>query len=180
MQKIINFGDAAKENLKEQNPDCSEIPDLPHRIFKTGGSGLRKTNSLFNLISQQPDIDKTYFYAKDPYETKNQLLINGRKGTGLKHFNDSKAFIEYSNDMNDIYFDVNTTQLKERKILIVFDDIIADMHSNKKLNPVVTELFIKGRKLNISLAFITHSYFAVLKHIKLISKHYFIMKIPNK
>ena len=54
------------------------------------------------------------------------------------------------------------------------------MHSNKKLNPVVTELFIKGRKLNISLAFITHSYFAVLKHIKLISKLYFIMKIPNK
>ena len=110
---MINFGDDAKENLKEQNPDCSEALDLPHRIFKTGGSGSRKTNSLFNLISQQPDIDKTYFYAKDLYETKNQLLINGRKGTGLKHFNHSNAFIQYSNDVDHIYFDVNTTQLKK-------------------------------------------------------------------
>ena len=73
----------------------------------------------------------------------------------------------------------NTTQIK-KKILIVFDDMIADMLSNKKLNPVVTELFIRGRKLNISLVFITQSYFAVPKSIRLNSMHYFIMKIPNK
>ena len=64
--------------------------------------------------------------------------------------------------------------------MIVFDDMIADMLSNKKLNPIVTELFIRGRKLNISLVFITQSYFAVPKNIRLNSTHYFIMKIPNK
>ena len=69
---------------------------------------------------------------------------------------------------------------KKRKILIVFDDMIADMLSNKKLNPIVTELFIRGRKLNISLVFITQSYFAVPKDIRLSVTHYFIIKIPNK
>ena len=69
---------------------------------------------------------------------------------------------------------------KKRKILIVFDDMIAHMLSNKKLNPIVTELFIRGRKLNISLVFITQSYFAIRKNIRLNSTHYFIMKIPNK
>ena len=69
---------------------------------------------------------------------------------------------------------------KKQKILIVFDDMIADILSNKKLNPIVTELFIRGGKLNISLSFVTQSYFDVLKHIKLNSTHYFVMKIPNK
>ena len=70
-------------------------------IIRDTGSG--KTNSLFNVINQQPDIDKIYLYAKDPYEAKYQFSINNRESTGLKHFNDSKAFIEYSNDMDDIY-----------------------------------------------------------------------------
>ena len=65
-------------------------------------------------------------------------------------------------------------------ILIVFDDMIADMLSNKKLNPVVTELFIRGRKLNISLAFIKQYYFTVPKNIRINSTHYFVMKILNK
>ena len=69
---------------------------------------------------------------------------------------------------------------KKQKILIVFDDMIADILSNKKLNPIVTELFIRGGKLNISLSFVTQSYFDVLKHIKLNSTHYLVMKIPNK
>ena len=69
---------------------------------------------------------------------------------------------------------------KKRKILIVFDDMIADMLSNKKLNPIVTELFIRGRKLNISLVFFTQSYFAVIKGIRLNSTHYFIIIISNK
>ena len=106
-----------------------------------------------------------------------QLLINKRESTGLKYLNDSKAFIEYSNDMDDIE-DYNAN--KKRKLLVVFDDMIADMLSNKKLNPIVTELFIRGRKLNISLVFITQSYFAVPKNIRLNSTHYFLMKIPNK
>ena len=69
---------------------------------------------------------------------------------------------------------------KKRKILIAFDYMIADMLSNKRLSPIVTELFIRGRKLNISLAFITQSYFAVPKDIRLNATHYFIMKGPNK
>ena len=69
---------------------------------------------------------------------------------------------------------------KKRKILIVFDDMIADMINNKKLNSVVTELFIRGTKLNIALVFITQSYFKVLKYVRLNSTHFFIMKIPSK
>ena len=134
-----------------------------------------------SLINNQPDIDKIYLYAKDPYEKKCQYLINKLEKVGLDHFKDPKAFMEYSNDMQDVYKnfeDYNSG--KKRKILIVFDDIIADMINNKKLNPVVTELFIRGRKLNISIVFITQSYFKVPKDVRLNSTHFFIMKIPNK
>ena len=83
--------------------------------------------------------------------------------------------------MNDIYKNIEDyNPNKERKILIVFDDMIADMLSNKKINPIVTELFIRDRKLNISIVFITQSYFAVPKNIRLNSTHYFIMKISSK
>ena len=90
---------------------------------------------------------------------KYQYLINKREELGLDHFNNPKTFTEYSNDMRDIYKNIEDYNLgKERKILIVFDDMIADMINNKKLNPIVTELFIRGRKLNISIVFITQSY----------------------
>ena len=99
----------------------------------------------------------------------------------LKYLNNSKVFIEYSNDMYDIHKNIEEyNPKKKQKILIVFDDMIADLLSNKKPNLVVTELFIRGRKLNISLVFITQSYFAVLKNVRLNSTHYFVMKIPNK
>ena len=99
-------------------------------------------------------------YAKDLYEPKYQFLINKRESIGLKHFNDPKAFIQCSNDMCDVYKNIDDYNPdKENKILIVFDDMIADMINNKKLNSIVTELFIRGRKLNISLVFITQSYF---------------------
>ena len=119
-------------------------------------------------------------YAKDPYKAKYQFLINKRESTGLKHFNDPKAFIEYSNDMQDVYKNIDEYNPgKKHKILIVFD-MIADMINNKKLNSIVTELFIRGRKLNVSLVFITQSYFKVPKDVRLNSTHFFIMKIPNK
>ena len=100
---MINFDDYVNENKTKHNKNWPYIPDHPYRILIIGGSGSGKTNSLFNLINQQPDIDKIYLYAKDPYEAKYQFLINKRESTGLKHFNDAKAFIEYSNDMQDVY-----------------------------------------------------------------------------
>ena len=97
------------------------------------GSGSGKVNALLNLINNQPDIDKIYLYAKDPYEAKYQFLINKRESTGLKHFNDPKAFIEYSNDMQEVYKNIEENNAdKERKILTVFDDMIPDMINNKK------------------------------------------------
>ena len=119
--------------------------------------------------------------AKDPHKAKYQFLINKREKTGLKHFNGPKAFIEYSNDIQDIYKKIDEYNTdKERKILMVFDDMIADLINNKKLNSIVTELFIRGRKLNISLVFITQLYIKVEKDVTLNSTHFFIMKIPNK
>ena len=83
--------------------------------------------------------------------------------------------------MQDAYKNIEDyNPKKNRKVLIVFDDMIADMSNNKKLNPIVTELFIRGRKLNISIVFITQSYFKVPKDVRLNSTHFFIMKIPNK
>ena len=109
------------------------------------------------------------------------MLINSRESTGLKYLNDSKAFTEYSNDMDGIYKNIEEhNPNKKQKILNVFDDMIVDMLIRKKLNPIITKLFIRGRKLYISLVFITQSYFAVPKNIRLNSTHYFVMKIPNK
>ena len=99
---------------------------------------------------------KMLLYANDPYEAKYQLLINKRKSTDIKYLNDSKDFTKYSNDMDDIYKNIEEyNPNKKQKILIAFDDMISYMLSNKKLNPIVTELFIRGRKLNSSLIFIT-------------------------
>ena len=109
-----------------------------------------------------------------------QYLINKREKVALNHFNDPKAFMEYSNDMQDVYKNIEDyNPIKKRKALIVFDDMIADMINNK-LNPIVTELFIRGRKRNISIVFITQSYFKVPKDVRLYSTHFFITKIPNK
>ena len=126
-----------------------------------------------NLINNQQDIDKVYLYAKDSYEAKYQFLINKRESTGLEHFNDPKAFTEYSNDMQDVYKNIEEYNAdKERKILIVFDDMIADMINNKKLNLIVTELFLRGRKLNMSLVFITQSHFKVPKDVRVNSTYF--------
>ena len=131
---MINFDDNANENKTEYNLKLPYIPDHPYRILIIGGSGSGKANALLNLINNQPDIDKIYLYAKDPYEAKYQFLINKRESIGLKHFNDPKAFIEYSNDMQDVYKNIDEYNPgKKRKILIVFDDAIADM-INKKRN----------------------------------------------
>ena len=120
-------------------------------------------------------------YGKDPYEAKCQYLINKREGVGLNQFKYPKAFIEYSSDMPNFYKHIDEYNInKERKILIVFDDMIAEIIKNKKLNSIVTELFIRGKKLNICLVFITQSYFKVRKDVRLNTTHTLISKIPNK
>ena len=154
----------------------SSIQNTYYRCF-----WIRKTNELLNLINNQPDIDKIYLYAKDPYKKKYQYLINKREKVGLIYFNDPKAFMEYSNDMQDVYKNIEDyNPIKKRKVSIIFYDMIADMINNNKLNPIVTESFIRGRKLNISIVFITQSYFKVPKDVRLNSTQFFIMKIPNK
>ena len=169
---MINFDDYTNENIIEHNSKWPYIPDHPYRILIIGSSGPGKTNALLNLINNQPDIDKIYLYAKDPYETKYQFLINKREKVGLDHFDDPKAFVEYSNDLQDVYKNIEDyNPIKKGKVLIVFDDMIADMINNNKLNPVVTELFIRGRKLNISIAFIAQSYFKVQKDVILNSTY---------
>ena len=100
---MINFDDYSNENKTENYLNWLYIPNQPYRILIIGGSGSGKTNTLLNLINNQPDIDKIYLYVKDPYEAKYQFLINKRESTGLKHFNDLKAFIEYSNDTQDVH-----------------------------------------------------------------------------
>ena len=178
---MINFDDYTNENIIEHDSKWPFILDHPYRIFVIGGSGSGKTNALLNLINNQPDIDKIYLYAKDPYEKQYQYLINKCEKVGLNHLNDPKAFMEYSNDMQDVYKNIEDyNPIKKRKVLIVFDDMIANMINNNKLNPIVTELFIRGRKLNISIVFIMQSYFKVPKDVRLNSTHFFIVKIPNK
>ena len=132
------------------------------------GSGSGKTNTLSNLLSWETNIDKIDLYAKDTDEAKYQWLIEKRENSGLKQFVNSKVFIEYSDDMADIYTTIKEYSPNRKcKIFIVFHDTIADILGNKELNPIVTELFIRGSKLNISLAFIIQSYFAVPKTIGL-------------
>ena len=179
---MINFDDYVSENKTKHYLNWLYIPDYPYRILIIGSSGSRKINALLNLITNQPDIDKIYLYAKDLYEAKYQFLINERKSAGLKYFNDPKAFIEYSNDIQNVYKNIDKYNAdKERKILAVFDDLTADVIYNKKLNSIVTELFIRGRKLNISsFIIITQWYFKVPKDVRLTSTHFFIMKISNK
>ena len=178
---MINFDEYTNESKVEHNSKSPYIPNHPYRILIVGGSGSGKTNALFNLINSQPDIDKKYLYAKDPYKAKYQYLINKRERVGLDHCDDPQAFMEYSNDMQDVYKNIEDyNPRKNRKVLIVFDDMIADMINNKKLNPLVTELFITGRKLNISIFFINQSNFKVPKDVRLNSTHFFIIKVPNK
>ena len=129
---------------------------------------------LLNLIKHQPpDVDKIHLHVKDPFESKYQFLINSREKVG-----NPKVFIHYSRKIDGVYGnleDYNPT--KKRR---VFDDMIADMESNKESSPIVTELFSIGRKINISLVFVSGSYFKVHKTIRLNATDYSIMKIPNK
>ena len=130
---MINFDDYANENKTQHNSKWPYIPDHSYKILITGDSGSEKKNALLDLINTEADVDKIYSYEKDPYENKYQFLLNKRKSIGSKHFNETKAFIKYSNNMQDIYKNINKyNPVKKRKILIVFDDMIADLIIKKK------------------------------------------------
>ena len=108
------------------------------------------------------------------------MLISERESTALKYLNDLKAFIEQSNDRMMVFIKILKNAIEIKNKLTAFDDMIADMFSNKTLNLIVIEFFIRERKLNISLAFITQSYFAVPKNIRLNSTHYFVIIFLNE
>ena len=130
------------------------------------GSKSGKTNALINLINEQCNIDKIYLYAKDL--RKHEILIKQRENAGIKYFNDPNAFIECSNTMDDVYENIDDyNPSRKRKILIVFDDMIADIMTNKKFHAKIGGLFERCRKLNISLVFIAQSCFTFLKDVSL-------------
>ena len=132
------------------------------------------------LIQQGNNIiEKIYLYANDLEEPKYQLLIKKRENAGIENLNDPNAFIEYSNTRDDVYNNIDDYNAK-RKVLTVFDDTIPDIMTNKKFEAVIKELFVRCGELNISLVFITQSYFSVPKEVRLNSTHYLIMKIHNR
>ena len=178
---MLNIDDYVNENKTEHNKNWPYIPDHPYRILIIGGSGSGKTNALINLINEQNDIDKIYLYARDLSEPKYEYLIKKLEEVGIKHLNNPNAFIECSNIMDDVYENIDDyNSSRRRKILIVFDGMIADIMTNKKFQAIIKELFTRCRKLNISLVFIAQSYFSIPKDVRLNSTHYLIMKIKNR
>ena len=156
----------------------------PYWMLITGPSGSGKINALLNLIQKQDNdslVEKIYLYAKYLSEPKYQFLIKKREDAGIKNIDDPSTFIEYSDTLDDVYKNIDDYNPKrKREILIVFDDVIADIMTNKEFQGTIKELFIRCRKLNISLLFITQSYFGVPKEVRLNSTHCLIMKIHTR
>ena len=159
--------------VSNKKKNSSENDDWPFRMLIIGPSGSGKTNTLLHLIDKFHPIDKIYLYAKDTDEDKYQYLINKREQAEVKNLNDPHAFMEYSSDMNDVLEDINNYNKKrDKKVLIIFDDTVR----SKKFKAIVKELFIRCRKLNISIVFITQSYFRTPKDARLNSTHYILTK----
>ena len=163
------------------NKNENKNNDWPFRILIIGPSGSGKTNVLLHLINNLHPIDKIYLYAKDLQESRYEYLINKREQAGIKNLNDPHAFMEYSDDMDDVLDNINNYHKnRDKKVLIVFDDMIADIMRNEKFKAIIKELFIRCRKLNISIVFKTQSYFRTPKDAILYSTHYILMKRGNK
>ena len=179
--KIINLDSITNKNNKEHNEKLPYIPHHPYRILIIGGSGSRKTKALINSINEKNNIDKIYLYAKNLSKPKYEFLIKKRENVGIKHLNDPNVFVECSNTMDDFYKNINDYKpIRKRKKLTVFDDMIADIMTNKKFQAMVKKLFIRCRKLNISLVYTTQSYFSVPKDVRLNLTRYFFMRINSR
>ena len=140
---MTNLDNITNKNNEKHNKKRTYIPDQPYRISIIGGSGSGKTNPLLNLIKEKKNIYKTYFLAKHLSEPKYKFLIKKLENARTKQLKNSKAFIEYSNTMNEVFENIDDCNpSKKRKILIVFDDMIADIKSNKKIQTIIKELFI--------------------------------------
>ena len=163
------------------NKNENKNNNWPFRMLIIGPSGSGKTNVLLHLINNLHPIDKIYLSAKDIHEPKCEYLMNKREQAGIKNLDDPKAFIEYSDDMDDVLDDINNyNKNRDRKVLIVFDDMIADIEYNKNFKKIIKELFYIARKINVSIVFITQSFFRALKDARLNSTHYILMKIGNE
>ena len=131
---MFNLDNFINENNKNHNRKWSFIPDHPYRMLIIEGSGSGKTSALLNSIKEQDSderIDKIYLYAKDLNEPNYQFLIKKSEDVGIKHLNNPKVFIEYSQYMDDIYDNFNDYYPNRKiKILIAFDDMIADIMTN--------------------------------------------------
>ena len=178
---MIYLDNIPNKNNKEHNEKWPYIPDHLYRTLIIGGSGSEKTNTLLNLIKAENDINKIYLHAKDLSKPKYEFLIKKHEDARIKHFNDPNVSIECSNAMDDVYENIDDyNPSRKRKILIVFDDMIADVMRNKKFQAIIKELFLRCRKLGISFVFITKSYFSAPKDVRLNSTHYLIMKVNDR
>ena len=167
--------------VSNKNTSSSEDNNWPFRMLIIEPSGSGKTNILLHLTNNLHPIDKIYLYAKDIHEPKYEYLINKREQAGIKNLNDPHAFIEYSDDMSDVLDDINNyNKNRDKKVLTVFDDMISDIEYNKNLKRIIKELFSRARKINVSIVFITQSYFRALKDARLNSTNYILMRIGNK
>ena len=128
---MVNLDSITNENNKKHNGKWLYIPDHPYKIITIGGSGWGKTNALINLINEQNDINKLYLYATDLSEPKYEYLIKIREDAGIKHLNNPNACIECSNTMDDVHENINDYNPIRKKI-IVCDDMVADIMTNKK------------------------------------------------
>ena len=163
------------------NKKIKEDKNWPFPMLIIGPSGSGKTNTLLHLINNLHPIDKIYLYGNDIHEPKYEYLIKKKERAGIKNLDDPKAFIEYSDDVNDVLDHINNyNKNRDKKVLIVFDDMIADIEYNKSFKKIIKELFYRARKINVSIVFITQSYFRALKDARLNSTHYILMKIGNR
>ena len=182
MLNLDNIVSNKNENKDTTGSSFLELNNWPFRMLIIGPSDSGKTNTLLHLINNLHPIDKIYLYPKDINEPKYEYLINKREQAVIKNLNEPLySFIEYLDDMDDVLDDINNyNENRDKKVLMVFDDMIADIEYNKNFNRIIKELFYRAPKINVSIVFITQSYFRALKDARLNSTYYILVKTGNK